>query len=390
MKFTNDKVKIHSSSIINNISKCSINYIISNILKNNKIKIALYIVDSNFEIELFEKEIKFFYPDINILKFPEWNTIPYDVNSPRIEIQSERIKTLYKLVNYNNFYKEQKTIVITTKKSILQKIINRIDLNYIKLSLNQNITIYELEKKLISNCYTKTQTSRNTGDYSINSNIIDIVSFNNESYRITLNNNSIKEIKFFNTDTQISYGKIDDILILPIREVVYNQENIENFKLNYRNIFGIPTDSDILYKNISNNILYNGFENWLPLFYKNNLEIIFDYLPKNTYILYTNRFLNELDSIYSNIINYYQLRCEENKTLKNKSIYNPIQPQTFYIDNTMFLSFLKNYNNIIFDIDNNLSLSDYNYISYNSKDIPNFIQNSKETFILLKEYLDTL
>src|SRR5690606_7667824 len=47
-----------------------------------------------------ERELPFFLDDaVDILAFPDWETLPYDNFSPHQDIVSERLQTLYRLPN---------------------------------------------------------------------------------------------------------------------------------------------------------------------------------------------------------------------------------------------------------------------------------------------------
>ncbi|WP_410964949.1 hypothetical protein, partial [Salmonella sp. SAL4435] len=43
------------------------------------------------------QELRFFAPDLPVLHFPDWETLPYDVFSPHQDIISQRIAALYQL-----------------------------------------------------------------------------------------------------------------------------------------------------------------------------------------------------------------------------------------------------------------------------------------------------
>ena len=70
-----------------------------------------YIARDDREIFDIKNKLQWFYPEIEILIYRSWNHIPYDNVSPSKEIQSERIKTLYKLYKSN----KQKIIISSIK-----------------------------------------------------------------------------------------------------------------------------------------------------------------------------------------------------------------------------------------------------------------------------------
>ena len=385
MDYKTQIFNINSSTVLKNITKDSINYILYNIFQETKFNFLVDIVDNNFEIEAIKKEIKFYNKDIQILVFPEWNTMPYDVNSPQLKIQTDRIETLYKLMNYNNLYSKEKILLLISKNAIVQKIINKKDFRYIKLSINQQIPVDEIKQLLEENCYNLKDTSITLGDYSINNKTVDLITFDNKCYRIFIDDNKIQNIKSFDPETQISFDTHDNIFALPIREVLFNKNNIQTFKQNYRNIFGTPRDNDFLYKNISNNTFYNGFENWMPLFYANQLETIFDYIPENAVITYTSNLNENLNKCFDQIDKYYNLRLLDLEHKENKEIYNPIKTNTLYLSKDSLKSSINKYINIIFDINN--SIKNSREMELNIHSVPNFFKESKEVFSILDEFL---
>lgn len=373
---------IESSTVIKNITEGSLRYLVYNILNKTKFNFFVYICDSNFELELAKKEIEFYSKDINILVFPEWNTMPYDVNSPDLDLQTTRMNCIYNLITRNS---DKKTLLIVSRKATVQKIINKQDFKSINFYINQKITAQEIIKILEDNCYNKTETLYNVGDYCVNNNTIDLIAFNNNAFRILLKQDSIESIKTLNPNSQITSKSHEEILLLPISEVILNHNNIQNFRQNYKKLFGIPTEQDNLYNNISNNIPYNGFENWLPLFYDNQLESIFDYIPKESVIIYENSTINKINDFYELIKSYYNLRIEYLKQKEIEIIYNPIPIETFYLHNLK--ETITKFTNIIFDTKD--EIKNERQIELSFRNTTKFYKDSNEVVKSLKEFLNS-
>lgn len=368
---------IENSTIIKNITKSSFNFLIFNILNETKFKFFVYICENNFELDLAKKEIEFYTKEINILKFPEWNTIPYDVNSPDTDIQITKMQTIFDLINLD---KNKKTLLLISKNSLVQKIINKKDYKFLNISIDDKYSIQDIENLLLENCYNKKETSYNVGDFSINNNTIDLITFNNLAYRLIIENNTIKEIKNLDTTSQIATGRNKNIFTLPLSEVIFSQNNIQNFRQQYKILFGLPSENDYLYNSISENKFYNGCENWLPLFYKNNLETIFDYIPEKSVIIYDFNIIQKIKEFLDLVKNYYDLR-KNSKNIDN--IYNPIEIDSLYSND--FEEKIKSYTNIVFDTEN--KIKNERQIGLNFKNVPEFYKNSKHIFDEFKEFL---
>src|SRR4029450_14102824 len=55
-------------------------------------------VDGARELELLSAELQFYAGDtLNLLTFPDWEVLPYDLFSPHPDITSDRLRALYEL-----------------------------------------------------------------------------------------------------------------------------------------------------------------------------------------------------------------------------------------------------------------------------------------------------
>ena len=60
-------------------------------------RFTLLLTADSQSAERLQEELAFFAPDLPVLHFPDWETLPYDVFSPHQDIISQRIATLYRL-----------------------------------------------------------------------------------------------------------------------------------------------------------------------------------------------------------------------------------------------------------------------------------------------------
>ena len=381
MNYKTQLLYIENSTVLKNVTKDSVNFILYNISRETKYDFILHIVEDNFELELTKKELEFYDKNIEIIKFPEWNIIPYDVNSPSIKIQTERIEAIYKLLNY----KSGKVVLLVSKNAMVQKVINRKDFKFINFAVGQKICVSEIRNILDNNCYNFKETAMEIGDFSVNNETVDLITFDNQAYRIILKNCVIQEIKSFNSNSQIGYDNHKSILVLPVREVIFTKENMQNFRQNYRRYFGIPASADAIYDTISKGVFYSGCENWLPLFYNNEMENLLNYIPENSLITYNASIKDKIANFLNFVNKYYGLRADELKRLENKNMYNPIFPELLYLSESELQKIEKNFVNIIFDVEN--VLKNVRQIELDFKNVPNFFIEKKEVFKDLKDYL---
>ena len=96
-----------------------------------------------------------------------------------------------------------------------------------KISVNDDINIAELEKKLVFAGYTRYDQVDGTSQFAVRGGIIDIFpTYLNEPVRIEFWGDTVDTISSFDIDTQRRSGKVDFIEITPANEVLVD----DNFK----------------------------------------------------------------------------------------------------------------------------------------------------------------
>ena len=80
---------------------------------------VLYLCETEVQLNKTEQILKVIAPQITVLTFPAWDTIPYDRVSPNAQIESERLDTLSYLSNLD---KSSSLIILATVSAVLQKV----------------------------------------------------------------------------------------------------------------------------------------------------------------------------------------------------------------------------------------------------------------------------
>jgi len=198
---------------------------------------------------------------------------------------------------------------------------------------------------LINSGYRRSESAIEVGEYAIRGGIIDIFSPNYDfPMRIDLIDNKISSIKLFDPLTQITFKKIDSIVILPVSELIYSSKAINNFKYQYREKFGINSVKDNIYQSVIENTRYPGVEHWMPLFYS-KLGNIFEVIDKSyTFVLYEdfkelckNRIEEVREAYNSRYVAYKNIK----KNKSSSDYYKPLELETMYLDKRKINSYLK-------------------------------------------------
>ena len=291
----------------------------------------LHIALSDVRLAWLAEGIKFFNPDVQILSFPAWDTVPYDRVSPNISIISERVSTLSKIAN--NPDPKTPRIILTTVNASLQKIPPKTFFlgNYFPIKEKAKIDIFELEKFLNNNGYTRSQQVMDEGEYAIRGGIIDIFPPGNSNpLRLDFFGDELEVIRIFDPVSQKSYENIREFTFTPANEIALTEDAISSFRKNYRKLFGSMIAGDPLYESISISKKFSGMEHWLPLFYP-KLESIFSYLS-DVFITTDFQAIQAARARQEQIADFYDARIQAlNNNLEGSFIYRPVPPVDMFI-----------------------------------------------------------
>lgn len=291
----------------------------------------LHIALSDVRLAWLAEGIKFFNPDVQILSFPAWDTVPYDRVSPNISIISERVSTLSKIAN--NPDPKTPRIILTTVNASLQKIPPKTFFlgNYFPIKEKAKIDIFELEKFLNNNGYTRSQQVMDEGEYAIRGGIIDIFPPGNSNpLRLDFFGDELEVIRIFDPVSQKSYENIREFTFTPANEIALTEDAISSFRKNYRKLFGSMIAGDPLYESISISKKFSGMEHWLSLFYP-KLESIFSYLS-DVFITTDFQAIQAAKARQEQIADFYDARIQAlSNNLEGAFIYRPVPPVDMFI-----------------------------------------------------------
>src|SRR6188474_959304 len=79
----------------------------------------LHVARDDRRMEQLEQALSFFAPNVRVVTFPAWDTVPYDRVGPGSDIVARRIAALAKLALTT---RKHPTIVLTTVNAVVQRI----------------------------------------------------------------------------------------------------------------------------------------------------------------------------------------------------------------------------------------------------------------------------
>ena len=221
--------------------------------------------------------LAFFAPEIEILRFPAWDCLPYDRVSPNPELVSERIATLARLLEPGR----KPRILLTTVNALIQRVPPRDAFRDASMVLRkgQDAPLEDIVRFLEANGYNRAGTVMEAGEYAIRGGIIDLFPAGEaEPVRLDLFGDTLETLRTFDPASQRSVGSRDSLVLRPVSEVPLDPASVSRFREAWRDLFGQAAANDPLYQTVSDGRRYLGIEHWAPLFHT-HMETLLDYAP---------------------------------------------------------------------------------------------------------------
>ena len=307
-------------------------FLLRDLLRSSKQDI-LYIVSDGLSLERTAELLKNVAPDVEVLKFPAWDTVPYDRVSPNAGIVAERVAALGALTLNPN--PKKKRIVVASIGAVVQKLPpSKIFRNSMReIRVGGKLDFNDFVHYAVVNGYNRVEQVMEPGEYAVRGDILDIFPVGTpEPLRIDLFDDEVEKIRTFDAFSQRTTGELKSYGFQVVGEVVLDNNTVKNFRAAYREAFGAAAQSDELYEAISASRKYMGMENWLPFFYEEPLPSLFDYLPAAHVVL--DRSVDEaLLAKEDGIMDYYLARQEALgiKSASEVDTYRPVKPELMFL-----------------------------------------------------------
>ncbi|MDE2258583.1 MAG: transcription-repair coupling factor [Xanthomonadaceae bacterium] len=211
---------------------------------------------------------------LEVLHFPDWETLPYDLFAPHPQIVSQRIAALYRLPALTH------GVLVVPAATLMQRLAPRtfIGGSSLLLELRQRLDLGVEQQRLQTAGYRNVPQVAEPGDFAVRGALIDIFPMGaTDPYRIELFDREIESIRSFDPETQRSLHKVEKVELLPAREFPLTEESVKAFRTTLRERFPIDPRHCPIYQDLKAGTTPAGIEYYLPLFFERT-ETLFDYL----------------------------------------------------------------------------------------------------------------
>ncbi|MDU0458122.1 MAG: transcription-repair coupling factor [Geobacteraceae bacterium] len=247
---------------------------------------ALVITASQEAAEEFCRELAFFScGETRPLLFPAWDVPPMSASSPHPDISGARLDTLFRLQNGLT----RLTVVPVT--AALQRVLPAATLNDSSCYL---VTGEEFERddllaKLVRMGYANVPLVEDRGTFAVRGGILDIFPPNMPTpVRIEFFGDTAETIRAFDPLTQRSLHAVEELVLLPSRELLLTDQVLENIAPRLKQLcdnLDIPANRRrLILEDLQNAVYFQGIDFLQPLLHP-GLETIFDHAPGTPLIL---------------------------------------------------------------------------------------------------------
>ena len=245
--------------------------------------------------------------DIEVLHFPDWETLPYDLFAPHPDIVSQRIATLYRLPA------TRRGVLVVPASTLMQRLAPRsfIGGSSLVLKLRQALDLGTEQRRLEAAGYRNVPQVLEPGDFAVRGSLLDVFPMGSaEPFRVELFDREIESIRTFDPETQRSAHKVDEVNLLPGREFPLTDEAVKAFRNTLRERFPIDPRHCPIYQDIKEGTTPAGIEYYLPLFF-DHTETLFDYLGDASVFVLTHGALDAAETFWQQAQTRYESRAHD-------------------------------------------------------------------------------
>jgi transcription-repair coupling factor (superfamily II helicase) len=275
----------------------------------------------------FIDALRFFAPEIEVIRFPSWDCLPYDRMGPSATVSAQRMTTLTRLAALAPA--KAPRLLVVSAHALLQRVPPRdvVTAASYLAKAGHDVDMAELERYFAINGYQRASTVSESGEFAIRGGVIDVFPPGaEEPVRLDLFGDTLESIRAFDPATQRSTRQLKSVDLLPVSEALLDPTTIARFRTGYVAAFGAPGD-DALYAAVSEGGRRRGLEHFLPLLYE-RLDTVFDYLGPDVLIGVDHLAQEARDERLAMIEDAFGVRQENDK---GRAGYHALAPDRLYL-----------------------------------------------------------
>ncbi len=247
-------------------------------LTNEMSRIFLAVTSDPDEANNLFDDLNFHMGEKAVALFPSRTIPPYEFRTPNAEIIGQRLSTLSRLISGDV------RIVVASIDALIEPTFSRTDFEKGSLILktDQEIEIDRLAEKLIDLGFQRVPLVEEVGDFALRGGLIDFFSPGFDApVRVEFFGDIIETIREFDVATQRTTGKLEEVILLPRREIPITFKTLES---NLERLS--EKDGDFIRARYLNDPELPGLE-WLAVAFGLEYGSLLDFLDNGRAVLVT-------------------------------------------------------------------------------------------------------
>ena len=282
---------------------------------------AVFVAPDEAAMTGLAEAARFFAPELEVIEFPAWDSLPYDRASPALSVSARRLSALHRL----QAGKTGSQLLVTTVNALLQRVLTPFRVREAVQELKPGMSIKHeaLIALLQRQGYSRTDTVIDHGEYAVRGSIFDVFPSGLEmGLRLDFFGDDLESLRLFDPTTQMTTGTLEKHLLLPASEALLDDDTIKRFRSRYREKFGADATQDPLYQAVSEGRRLAGMEHWLPLF-EDRLATLFGHLSDGDAMVIDNAALQAADERLADVADY--------RVQREGGTYRPLPETALYL-----------------------------------------------------------
>ena len=257
------------------------------------------------------------------LRFPDWETLPYDLFSPHQDIVSQRLETLARLPSLAS------GVLVTVVTTAMGRIPPRgfVDGYRFRIEPGDHLDIDTFRGRLDRAGYACVSQVMEHGEYAVRGSLFDLFPMGaGAPLRIDLLDDEIESLRVFDPDSQRSTSRMERVELLPAREFPTSPDAVSAFRRAWRRRFeGDPSRCPV-YREVSQGGWPAGVEYYLPLFFGETATLM-DYLPSGTVVVLAEDAYEAAGAFWADTRDRFRNRSHdrERPVLSPDEIFTPVE-----------------------------------------------------------------
>ena len=257
--------------------------------------------------------------DGDVLVLPWWGTVPYRAVAKGSVIFGQRASVLAKMATVS----DKPRIFLIPQRSFMTPVPSPeySKSNVFSIKIGQEFDSIKLSENLIKNGYIRVPRVTVRGEFALRGEVLDIFMPGEElAHRIVFDFDTIEQIKAFDSETQNSKASLQNLVIYPMKEVVWTDELVENLIKN-----GEAFCNPIVGQDETGAIPVKNPEKFRENFENFTTELMVNREAEGEELFYPLIFDKKYSVQFEPVLNgsIYNTPCEESVTAAKLSMTNP-------------------------------------------------------------------